>query len=382
MTTSFDEPRAELRAGGVSLEGFRGPLPAAVSLELRLDASAMTLSGGEPPVVWQVPATATQGLTVKRHADRLEVAGWIAGGYSVLTIPFGGAASDPDEMLRCLGAFGARVGSRRGSRRRWLWLVAVVLLATVLGVVLVSLATSSPSSSKHTLTSAERQATEAKNLVLSDLPSGWQRDDPSSAPLGGFLSTGSSGKQTASEKHASDVVVSEFQSCMGLSNAQDRTFGAAGVKPAYEVAGSPLGLFTTDQELEVGSATQRYASNADVAADLVQLRSPKFPSCFAEALGRLVEIGADPSLATADLVVTNQQLPSSLGVYAAGSNVELKVQGSSTPIEIGVTEIIHAPYEQTLFTYSAPGSFSPALRAQLVSILAGRLAVTGSSAAT
>lgn len=254
------------------------------------------------------------------------------------------------------------------------------MLATALGILLGSLATSSSSSSKHPLSPSERRATETKNLVLADLPPGWQRDDPSLAPLGGFLSSGSSGKQSASEKHASNVVVGEFQSCMGLTNAQDRTFGAAGVKPAYEVAGSPLGFSSTDQELEVGSATQRYASNANVAADLVQLRSPKFPSCFAEALGRLVEIGADPSLATADLAVTNQQVPSSLGVYAAGSNVELKVEGSSTPIEIGVTEIIHAPYEQTLFTYSAPGSFSPALRAQLVSILAGRLAVTGSSA--
>ncbi len=382
MTTSFEEARIDLYARGVTLEGFRGPLPEGSSFELRLDAAAMTLSGGQPPVAWQVPATATQGLTARHVAERLEVAGWIAGGYSVLSIPLDGATSDAEEMLRCLEAFGAGVGSSRRSQRRWPWLLAVVLIAALVGGTVSLIAWSSSSSTTNQVTSAQRHDTSTKNLVITDLPSGWQRDDPSTAPLAGFLSPGPSGKQSAREKHASDVVVSEFQSCMGLTNASDRTFGAAGVKPAYEAGGSPLGLFSANQELEVGSATQRYATNADVAADLVQLRSPKFPSCFAEALGRLVEIGADPSLATADLAVTTQQVPSSLGVYAAGSNVVLTVAGSTTPIEIGVTEIIHAPYEQTLFTYSAPGTFSPALRAQLVSILAGRLAITGASAST
>ena len=382
MTTSFEASRVELHVHDVHLDGFHGPLPEDSSFELRLDATALTLSGGEPLVAWEVPATATQGLTARRLAEHVEVAGWIAGGYSVLSIPLEGATADAEEMLRCLEAFGASVGSRRVSRRRWPWMLGVVLVAALLGGTVGLILSSSSSSNKHQLAAAERHDTMTKNLVITDLPSSWQRDNPSLAPLGGFLTPGTSGKQSARQKHASALVVTEFQSCMGLTNASDRTFGAAGVKPAYEVGGSPLGLFSPSQELEVGSATQRYSSNADVAADLVQLRSPKFPSCFAEALGRLVEIGVDPSLATSDLTVTTQQLASSLGVYAAGSNVLLTVKGSTGPIEIGVTEIIHAPYEQTLFTYSTPGTFSPALRAQLVSILAGRLAATGASAST
>jgi hypothetical protein len=382
MTTSTEDPRAVLQVHGVTLEGFHGPLPVGSSFELRLDDAALTLSGGQPPVAWQVPASATEGLASRRRADRIELTGWIAGGYGMLTIPLGVQQESAEAIMARLEGFGARVATTRPPRRRWPWVLGIVVVAGIAGLVTGLVVSSSSTSPAAKVTAEQRGETMAKNLVLSDLPSGWQRDDPSVAPLGGLLSVSSSGKESATEKHASSVVIGEFQSCMGLTNAQDRTFGAAGVQPIYQIGGAPLGLVSTNQELEVGSATQLYASDADVEADLTQLRSPKFPACFAEALGRLLEISVDPSMATASLQESTQSLPASLGTYTAGSNVELPVKGSSAPIEIGVTEIIHAPYEQTLFTYSAPGTFSPALRAQLVSILAGRLVGSGGAAAT
>ena len=141
---------------------------------------------------------------------------------------------------------------------------------------------------------------------------------------------------------------------------------------------SSTSLLQTTQLVEAGSVTQLYASGADVAADLTQISSPRFPGCFAEATGRLLEISTSGA-PSATYPISAQVLPRSLGVYTAGADVELPIQGSSSPIEVGVSVLIAAPYEQTLYTYASSGAFDPILRAQLVSTLAGRL-VGGSSA--
>jgi hypothetical protein len=376
---------AVLRASEVHVEGSRGPLPVTGLLELRLDERAMTFQGGDPPVAWQVPASAMEGASVRRRTEAIELAGWLAGGYSLITIPVsaisGGA---PDDVIERFESYGASRAPQRRDRSKRGWVLAGIAAAGIAAVVVIVVLQSSSTSAPPHATAAQRQETSAKNLTVKDLPSGWAEDDPATAPLGSLLSTSSGGSETKAQKRSQDEVISEYQACMGLTNAGDRVFGAAGVQPLFQVGGLPIGdlsstsLLQPTRLVEAGSVTQLYASDADVADDLRQITSPRFPGCFAEATGRLLEISASAA-PSASYPTSVQVLPRSLGVYTAGANVELPIQGSSSPIEIGVSVLIAAPYEQTLYTYASSGAFDPSLRAQLVSTLAGRL-VSGSSA--
>ena len=130
--------------------------------------------------------------------------------------------------------------------------------------------------------------------------------------------------------------------------------------------------------------TQRYASPADVAADRVQISSPRFPTCFGEALGRLATAGGEPTKARADLPTTRQVLRQPLGVTVTGADVTIPVAsltGSATA-QLGVTVLVSGNFEQTLYTLTTPGTFPASLRQQLVGELSARLAgVSGARSA-
>jgi hypothetical protein len=352
---------------------------------MRLDESTLSFVGGEPPTAWQLPFSALAGSSVARRGTSIELAGWIAGSYGEFSIPVDGIEGGTAEELFERLARGTGTEPVRRPRRRAVWLLVALSalgIAAALVIVLVG-SSSSSSSSSASATAAGRSATESRGLVLGDLPPGWGIDNPSTAPLGGLLSNGG-GSSTKAEKAAYRTVVGEYQTCMGVTDAADRVFGRAGVTPLLQVSSKPIAALASNAYLEAGTVTQRYASPADVAKDLAQLRSPKFPGCFSEALGRLIMESTSASAITASYQITPQSLPSSLGVFTAGANVLVQVSdgaGSTVPAEIGVTVLVHAPYEQTLYTFSSPGAFPVVLRDRLVAILSGRLVGAGAAAA-
>ena len=358
------------------------------SVELRVDDRTLSVVGGEPPTAWQLPFSALAGASVARRAASIELAGWLAGSYAELSIPVegveGGRADELFERLaRATGSAAARPPRQRRRRAAWL-IVALSALGIAATLLIVLLGSSTGGSGSSGQSAAERSATRSRGLVLGDLPSGWGLDNPATAPLSGLLST-SGGSSTKAERAAYATVVAEYQRCMGLSDASDRVFGKAGVTPLLQVSSKPFATITSSAYLEAGTVTQLYSSPADVAKDLTQLRSASFPGCFAESLGRLIMESSSPSAITASYQITPQTLPSSLGAFTAGANVLVQLSdgaGSTVPAEIGVTAIVHAPYEQTLYTFSTPGSFPTALRDRLVSILAGRLVGAAGSAST
>ncbi len=387
MTDADADAPQRLSADRVTITSGHGPLSAGALLNLVVDAGGITLHGGEPVTAWQIPFSAMSMMAATTHGHDVEVAGWVSGEYLALGFPrqaLEGGTPDDLEALVAAGtgrvALGAEISPPR-SMRIWL-LAALGMVAVAIGVVVaVVLSSSSPSPVKAT--AQDKALAGSKNLVRSDVPSEWGTDDPTTAPLAGLLgSARTSSTPSAASKKAYKTVIAGFQSCMGETNATDRVFGAAGVTPLVQVPSAPFGRVTSTSYIEAGSVTQRYASAKSVAADLAQMKSPKFPTCFAQAIGRLVMSSADPTLATATVSVTPQTLPAPLGVVTAGANVFVQIPTAATTVdaEIGITMLVSGTYEQTLYTFSLPGEFPTELRSELVSLLAGRL--VGSSGAT
>lgn len=361
----------------VTLEGGRGPLPAGPGYHLIVDDAGMSLSGGVPVVAWQIPQQAMVGTTLERRGRELILGSWVSGSHlRLLFDPARIEGGTSEELEAKLAGIDGRAPRPLTGRRRTGLLVAglgAVLLAVAL-VLVVVFSVGDPAPSPTTISGAARAATRARNIVVVDLPSGWSDDPAASAPLAGLMGvdTAPSSQPTSSEKAATNAVVAQYESCVGTTDATDRVFGKAGVKPAVQIPSAPIGELTNGAFLEVGTTTQRYQLDQEVAADLVQFRSKNFAQCFAAALGRMAAgKGMETSVTT-----SSQRLPTTLGVFTTGANVTFNVDdgaGGSTPVELGVTLLVQAPYEETLFTFSSPSNFPVNLRTALVSRLAARL---------
>jgi len=146
----------------------------------------------------------------------------------------------------------------------------------------------------------------------------------------------------------------------------------------------PYGPEQSTAVTEVGTVTQRYASPADVAADRRQISQARFPTCFAEAIGRLATANGDVIKATEDLPVVRQEFRQPLGVLVTGANVTIPMAGlaGTSTAQLGITVLLTGSYEQTLYTFAVPGSFPERLRQQVVGELSARLAgVSGTRSA-
>jgi hypothetical protein len=362
------------------LRGPAGPLPAGAVVSVQISDVGLTLVGGDPRTAWQIPFAALHEPRCRAHRDEVELAGWVAGTLLMISFPAGAVVgASPEEIDRRLAiATGRSVQGdaarpRPRRRRRWLLLVVGVLALAGAGALLVA-----PLVRDHAHRSAvaDRAAASAMNLRARDLPSGWAADQRSTSPLGGFLSTGGSGHETPAQKKVRSIVIAEYQRCMRIPDSRDRVFGAAGVTPPVEVGGLPFAMVQSTALTEIGTVTQRYASTADVAADQRQIASPRFPTCFAEALGRFATAGTDPAKAKADLPVERQSLHQPLGALVTGATVTIPVTGATGPstAQLGVTVLVSGHFEQTLYTLAMPGSFPAELRQQVVGELAARLA--------
>ena len=264
------------------------------------------------------------------------------------------------------------------SHRRELWLrVGIVVSAVVVLAGVVSLVLLGRSSHRAGESVAQARAQAARvGLRSSDLSSSWGADNPATAPLSGLLGTAPSTKVTALDRQMTTKITKDYQTCVGLNDAHDRFFGKAGVQPLAQVPSLPFSLTGSAGVVEVGTATQRYASTNDVEADQKQAARPAFASCLSQTMGRFVLSGAGAKAIVATPGVTAQHLSAPLGVFVTGASAELSYPspGGATPIEVGTTLLIAGHDEQYLYTFTSPGTFSDHERQVLIDILGARLA--------
>jgi hypothetical protein len=374
-------PLLQFRGTGARLGTPAGSLPAGIDLAISIDASALTLTGGDPLAAWQIPLSTLLGARARQIGEYVEITGWVSGSHVLLTIPASSLeGGSPEELVAFFEPPATAHGSDDASdeiRHRMTMMVvgAIIVVAVVIAVVIALVIQSSPGSTSSGATASDQSAAAAMNLHQSDVPSSWGGDSPTTSPLSGLLGTATPSKQTAQEKKVYNQIVSEFQHCMGETQQSDRMFGAAGVQPLTQVSSAPYGTVIGNNLIEVGSVTQIYATTADVHADLAQMKSAPFPKCFAQTMGRFTIASADPNQVTATAPVVAEKPRMILGAYVAGAAVTLQYPTTSgtTPMEIGTSIVISGRYEQTLYTFASPGMFPPAQRELLETLLAARL---------
>ena len=272
-----------------------------------------------------------------------------------------------------VGGSAAPVHTPRRAPLVILGVVGVCVLVVMLLILAMGWWTTGASA--HESTAMARAHAQAVGLHGSDLPGAWTPDDPVTAPLSGLLGTNSGAKPTPQDRAMTKTITSDFQRCLGLSSSKDRFFGSGGVQPVAQVPSTAYSLVGAHGVIEVGTATQRYASMNDVAKDQRQASSPLFSTCLSQAMGRFVMAGAGPSALIADPVVATQQLSAPLGVFVTSGTAILSypAAGGNTPIEVGTTLLMAGRNEQYLYTFTSPGSFSTSDRQAIVDALGARL---------
>jgi hypothetical protein len=372
-------PSRTLLVARATLLDAAGPLAAGATVSVRLGPEGIVLLGADPPAAWQIPLSTLAGARLASTKGATELAGWVAGGHLRLRFDAADVAGGSlDDMADLLGVAAPR--HRAGTRQRgWWWLVAVVVVGLVVGLV-GWLVWRSVDEHSAAATAADRAEAASVNLTSHGLPSDFQADDPTTSPLAGLLGTAPSSKPTEAERRTTAAIEDRYRSCMELTKASDREFGAAGVVPPVEEPGLPYGRIGASGDIEeVGTVTQRYATAADVAADHRQMAMPQFSTCFASALARFVAGSSTTPVAT-----SRQHLIQPFGAWATGGTavVELASSSGDVPVELGVTLLLSGRDEQYLYTFCSGGSFPAALRQQIVAEQGPRLAgLAGAKAA-
>jgi hypothetical protein len=78
-----------------------------------------------------------------------------------------------------------------------------------------------------------------------------------------------------------------FQTCLGVTNATDRIYGAAGQQPDYQVS-SPIFNANSLGGVQLASTSQYYKTTVMVAKDTHEMSKSNFGSCFAKSSAALV----------------------------------------------------------------------------------------------
>jgi hypothetical protein len=261
-----------LRSPGWTVRPSFVPHGATRAVTLLADDRGLTQLAGVPDVAWQTPWEELHHLQLVRFSRAMALFATAAGVRYCWRNP---DLADYEAWREVVLAHGGDV-ARRPRRAGILGVVAVVLLASLAGGIAAFFA--SPG------TSSELAAVRAVNLRLDDLPSGWSTISESylSAllPPPGEVVTSSTTPTTVVKPSSTwGRITALFQGCLGVSNARDRVFGAAGQMPDYQVT-SPIFQSDSFGGIDLASTTQYYKTTTMVRHDLAEMSEPRFGSCF------------------------------------------------------------------------------------------------------
>jgi hypothetical protein len=214
----------------------------------------------------------------------------------------------------------------------------------------------------------------AVNLTLNELPPGWISVPANAAPISGYIGSGSSSALTPQEKVQNSAVIARFQACIGLSNATDRTFGAAGVQPIAQVPSSSFLAAPTASAFEAGTATQYYTDSSNVSKDQAQMAIPGYAVCLDQAIGRMSMIGAVSDPAATIIPAHEVTITQSHGAFIRSAQAQLTFpgNGASSKVWLGLTLIIEGHIEQSFYTLG-PRQFPATETQQIVNQLAKKI---------
>lgn len=277
-----------LRSEGWSVRPSFVPNGPTTPVTLLADDTGLTQLAGLPSVAWQTPWEEVANIQLLRFARGMALFA-TAGGVRYCWRK--GDRRDYEQLSMVVLAHGGLVVRQR--RRAAVYaVVAVVLLASLAGGIAAWF--SGGSSGAQELAEAG-----AVNLTLRDLPTGFFTANESALNELFPTTNPTSPTTTTTTKPVAisakfEKIITQFQTCVGVSNAKDRIYGAAGQYPLYQVT-SPFFTSSKDNGLEVASTTQYYDTTLMVHKDTAEMSKTPFGTCFVKTQAAILKSYAGAS---------------------------------------------------------------------------------------
>lgn len=337
---------------------------------LLLDGTGLTQLAGEPAVAWQTPWSELSGIQLTRVARGMALFATTGG---VRYCWRKATRSDYAELGALVELHGGQVVRRR--RRLGVLAVAlIVVLATLAGGIGAWFARGSSGA-------RELKDARAVNLTARDLSSDFAVTTVS--PLE-YLFTPSTQVVTSTPTTApSDnatwrKITTKFQSCLGVSNAKDRVYGAAGQMPDYQVSSKIYGT-TSKNGIELASTTQYYATTIMVHHDVAEMSKARFGTCFVTSQGALLSAAYGTNVASASSVSAWKPITYIHG-WSSGGVETLTLPGVGGTLHLVMVVLASGHYEVTLGAIVAEWPKDKLFLAGLVNTLLARMTSTTAAA--
>jgi hypothetical protein len=315
---------------------------------LLIDETTLTQLAGIPPVAWQTPWSELTNLELVRFSSQMAFFATVG---DVRYCWRHRELTDYEAMRTVILEHGGFVTHRR-RKLGVLVVVGAVVLASFAGGIAAYFTRGNPDAQ-------ELADTKSVNLTLNDLPSSWYTSSTSIlsylVPPGGEVYTSTT--TTAPPKNSSfDSAAALFQSCIGITNAKDRVYGAAGQVPDYQVS-SPIFNTNALGGIELASTAQYYHTTNMVSRDTTEMSTTKFGSCFVSSSAALILSGYGLTNPAAN-VASNWRPTTFLRGWSRGGVVALSVPGVTKGLQLVMAVMTKGHYEVTLS--ALVGSFSKA----------------------
>jgi hypothetical protein len=334
------------------------------------DEQGLTQLAGIPAVAWQTPWSEISNLELIRASHQMLLLATVSG----VRYTWRHRDLEGYDALRSVVLEHGGIISQRRRRVGIYALVAVVILASFAGGIAAWF--NRGSSGVQELSAARRV-----NLTLNDLPSDWQK---TSETILNFLVPGpnkvytSTTTTTPAKNTNFDKAAAAFQACLGVSNAKDRIYGAAGQEPDYQVSSA---IFTNTLDgIEVASTSQYYHSTTMVQRDTREMSMTNFGSCFVTSSADIILSGFGMTNPTSN-VATNWRPETFTRGWSRGGVIAFTVPRLNTKVQLVMAVITHGHYEVTLS--AIVGSFAKSKKelASLVNAMLSRMTTSNSTAA-
>jgi hypothetical protein len=333
---------------------------------LLADDTTLTQLAGIPPVAWQTPWSEVSNLELVRFSHQMALFATIAG----VRYCWRHRELSDFEAVQAMVLEHGGVVNRRRRRAGVLAVVVVVVVASFAGGIAAWL----NRGSHHTNELADAKYV---NLTLKDLPSSWYTTSNAVlnylVPPGGKVYKFNDTTTTTAPAHDSsfEKAAAVFQTCLGVTNRDDRVYGLAGRNPDYQIS-SPI--FTTDSlgGIELATTTQYYHSTTMVDKDTREMSMTNFGSCFVESSASLILSGF--GLTAPKAVTGTDWQPSTFAKgWRRGGVVALTVPGVESKLQLVMVILTHGHYEVTLSAIVESFAKSQGLLASEVNTLLSRM---------
>jgi hypothetical protein len=335
------------------------------------DDEGLTQLAGIPSVAWQTPWSEISNLELVRISHQMLLFATIGG---VRYTWRHRDQVDYDTVRNVVLEHGGVVTERR--RRVGIYaLVAVVVLASFGGGIAAWF-------NRGSSAAQELSAARHVNLTLNDLPSGWYK---TSDTILNYLVPGpskvytSTTTTTPAKDTSFDKAASVFQTCLGVSNAKDRIYGAAGQEPDYQVSSAVFNTNALDG-IELASTSQYYHSTIMVEKDTREMTMANFGSCLTSSSADIILSGLGLTNPASN-VATNWQPVTFTKGWSRGGVIDVNVPSLGSKVHLVMVVMTHGHYEVTLSAIVGSFAKSQKVLEGLVNTLLSRMTTSSSTAA-